>query len=84
VVTVASEVLILGGSYFLMKRHFNFFPRPRTLLPAVVSAAVMGGALWLVRDVTVLLLAPLGVGVYSGLLYAISPQSREVVIGGRG
>jgi O-antigen/teichoic acid export membrane protein len=84
VVTVASEVLILGGSYFLMKRHFNFFPRPRTLLPAVASAAVMGGALWLVRDVTVLLLAPLGIGVYSGLLYAISPQSREVVIGGRG
>jgi O-antigen/teichoic acid export membrane protein len=82
VVTVASEVLILAGSYFLMKRHFNFFPRPRTLLPAAASAAVMGGALWLVRGAPVLLLVPLGAAAYSGLLYAISPQSREVVIGG--
>ena len=37
VVTVASEVLILIGSYPLMRRYFGFFPLPRTLAPAVVG-----------------------------------------------
>ncbi len=39
IVTVASELLILAGSYPLMKRYFGFFPAPRTLLAAVVAAA---------------------------------------------
>jgi O-antigen/teichoic acid export membrane protein len=83
VVTVASEVLILAGSYFLMKRHFRFFPRPRTLPAALAAAAAMGGALWLARDASPALLVPLGAALYAGLLYAISPLSREVVIGVR-
>ena len=82
-VTVASEVLILAGSYFLMKRHFRFFPRPRTLLPALAAAATMGGVLWLARDASPALLVPLAVALYAGLLYAISPLSREIVIGVR-
>ena len=36
VVTVASEVLILAGSYVLMRRYFGFFPLPRTLVPALL------------------------------------------------
>ena len=48
-VTVASELLILAGSYPLMRRHFGFFPAPRTLLPALVAAAAMGGLLWLLE-----------------------------------
>jgi O-antigen/teichoic acid export membrane protein len=83
VVTVASEVLILAGSYFLMRRHFGFFPRPRTLLPALAAAAAMGGVLWLLRDAPLAALLPLAAGLYSLLLYAISPHSREVVIGVR-
>ena len=31
VITVASEILILAGSYSLMRRNFGFFPAPRTL-----------------------------------------------------
>ena len=31
--TVASELLILAGSYVLMRRYFGFFPAPATLLP---------------------------------------------------
>jgi O-antigen/teichoic acid export membrane protein len=84
VVTVASEALILAGSYFLMRRHFRFFPRPRTLIASLVAAAVMGGALWLLRDVPLPVLLPLGLVVYAGLLYLISPRSREVVLGVRG
>jgi O-antigen/teichoic acid export membrane protein len=82
-VTVASEVLILAGSYFLMRRHFDFFPRPQTLLPAVTAALAMGGVLWALRDAPVALLVPLGVLLYAGLLYAISPRSRAAVLGAR-
>jgi O-antigen/teichoic acid export membrane protein len=81
VVTVASEILILVGSYPLMRRHLSFFPRPRTLPPALVAAAAMAGALWVLRDVPLPVVLPLGVALYAAVLWAISPLSREVVTG---
>ena len=83
VVTVASELLILVGSYVLMRRYFEFFPVPRTLLPAVIAAAAMGGLLWALDDAPVLLLVPLGAAVYAGLIWLTSPASRELVAGVR-
>lgn len=83
VVTVASELVILGGSYVLMTRHFAFFPKARTLLPALVAAAAMGGVLWALRGASLVLLVPLGAVIYAGLLWLISPTSREVVGGVR-
>ena len=44
IVTVASEVLILVGSYPLMRRYFDFFPIPRTLLPALAGGGGDGRA----------------------------------------
>jgi O-antigen/teichoic acid export membrane protein len=81
VVTVASEILILVGSYPLMRRHLSFFPRPRTLPPALVAAAAMAGAMWVLRDVPLPVVLPLGVALYAAVLWAISPLSREVVTG---
>jgi O-antigen/teichoic acid export membrane protein len=83
VVTVASEILILAGSYILMRRYFEFFPVPRTLLPAIVAAAAMAGLLWALDDAPVLLLLPLGAAVYAGLIWLTSPASRELVAGVR-
>jgi O-antigen/teichoic acid export membrane protein len=83
VVTVASEALILTGSYVLMRRHFDFFPAPRTLAPALLSAAVMAGLLLVLEGAPVLLLVPLGGAVYAGLMWLISPASRELVTGVR-
>jgi O-antigen/teichoic acid export membrane protein len=82
-VTVASEVLILAGSYVLMRRYFDFFPAPRTLVPAVLAAAAMGGLLWLLRDAPLVALLPLGAALYAGLLWLSSPASRELVAGVR-
>jgi O-antigen/teichoic acid export membrane protein len=76
IVTAASEVLILLGSYLLMRRNFDFFPRPGTLPAAFAAAAAMAGILWLVRDGSLAVLLPLGAGLYAGLLYAISAESR--------
>jgi O-antigen/teichoic acid export membrane protein len=84
IVTVASEVLILVGSYPLMRRHYQFFPKPRTLLPALVAATTMGGLLWLFDDAPLAVLVPAGAAVYGGLLCLLSPASRELLSGLRG
>jgi O-antigen/teichoic acid export membrane protein len=81
VVTVASELLILAGSYPLMRRHFSFFPWPRTLPAALLCAALMGGLLWLLRDGPLPVLLVLGTAVYAGLLWAVSPASRRIAAG---
>ena len=81
IVTVASEVLILGGSYVLMRRHFDFFPAPRTLPVALVCGAAMGGVVWVARDLPLPVVVPLGAAVYGGLLWMLSPTSREVLTG---
>jgi len=81
VVTVASELVILAGSYPLMRRHFSFFPRLRTLGAALVGAGAMGAVLWPLRDAPLPLVVPLGAALYAGIVYAISPRSREVVLG---
>jgi len=80
-VTVASEVLILLGSYVLMRRYYGFFPLPRTLAPAVAAAAAMGAVLWLADAAPLPILLALAVVVYGGLLALISPVSRELVVG---
>jgi O-antigen/teichoic acid export membrane protein len=81
VVTVASELVILAGSYPLMRRHFSFFPRLRTLGAALLGAGVMGAVLWPLRDAPLPLVVPLGAALYAGIVYVVSPHSREVVLG---
>jgi O-antigen/teichoic acid export membrane protein len=81
VVTVASEIVILLGSYPLMRRYFGFFPVPRTLVPSVVAAAAMGGLLWLLDAAPLAVLLVLGALTYGGLLWLLSPASRELVTG---
>jgi O-antigen/teichoic acid export membrane protein len=81
VVTVVSELVILAGSYPLMRRHFSFFPRLRTLAPALLGAGVMAAVLWPLREAPLPLTVPLGAALYAGIVYAVSPRSREVVLG---
>jgi hypothetical protein len=81
IVTVASEVLILAGSYVLMRRHFDFFPAPRTLPAALVAGAAMAGLVWAARDLPLPVVVPLGAAAYGGLLWMLSPTSREVLVG---
>jgi O-antigen/teichoic acid export membrane protein len=83
VVTLASEALILAGSYVLMRRYFDFFPAPRTLVPALFAATVMGAVLWILRDAPVLVLVPFGAAIYAGQMWLTSPASRELVFGVR-
>jgi len=84
IVTVASEVLILIGSYPLMRRYFDFFPLPRTLAPALLAAAAAGALMWLLDDAPLPVPVALGAAAYGGLLWALSPASRELIAGMRG
>jgi O-antigen/teichoic acid export membrane protein len=81
VVTVASELLILAGSYRLMRRHLGFFPFPATLAPALAAAAAMAGLLWVLDDAPLPALVPLGLATYAAALWTISPASRRLVAG---
>ncbi len=81
VITVASELVILIGSFFLMRRHLGFFPVPSTLLPALVAGGAMAAVLLLVPPVPVIVSMTLGIAVYAGVLWAISPTSRHVLLG---
>jgi hypothetical protein len=64
-----------------MRRHFSFFPRLGTLLPATAAAAVMAAVLWPLREGPVFGVVALGAVIYAGIVYAVSPRSREVVLG---
>lgn len=81
IVTVASEIVILVGSYPLMRRYFGFFPAPRTLLPALVCAAVMAALIWPMRELPLPVPTVLGALVYGGLMWAVSPATRAAVTG---
>lgn len=79
VITAVSEFGVLVGIYFLVKHYYGFFPR-FTVLPKIFFAAtVMGVAMFLVQDLTILLLAPLGALIYGGVLYAIGGIDRSTL-----
>jgi O-antigen/teichoic acid export membrane protein len=84
IVTVASEMLILAGSYPLMRRHLGFFPSPGTLGAALAAAAVMAAVLFPVREAPLAVTLPLGAALYGAVLYALSPRTRAALAGLRG
>jgi O-antigen/teichoic acid export membrane protein len=78
-VTLAGEVVILAGSFFLMRRHFGFFPNFRVLPRSLLAAAAMVAVLWPLRDGPAVPLVALGGIVYLGLLWAIGGIDREAL-----
>ena len=78
-IAVASEVVLLGGGYALVRRHLGLSPRLALLPKALAAAAAMGAVLWLLRDWSLALLLPLGVAIYGGLLYALGGVDRAAL-----
>jgi O-antigen/teichoic acid export membrane protein len=79
IVTVASELVILAGSYPLMRRNLGFFPAPGTLAAAVGATALMAAALAPLLGAPLAVTLPLGVAVYGAALYALSPRVRALL-----
>ncbi len=80
-VTVGCELLILAGSVYLMRRNFSFFPSPGPLPAALGGTAAMAAVLLPLRGGSTLVLATLGAAVYLGILFAVSPTSRQLAAG---
>lgn len=77
--TLAGEVLILGGSFLLMRRHFGFFIHFRILPRALLAAVAMGAALWPLRHGPAIPLTALGAAVYLAVLWAVGGIDRDVL-----
>jgi O-antigen/teichoic acid export membrane protein len=77
--TAGCEVVVLAGSFLLMRRHFGFFPSFGLLARALPAAAAMGAVLWPVRHQPALLTAPAGAALYGVLLYAAGGLDRELL-----
>jgi O-antigen/teichoic acid export membrane protein len=70
-VAVASEVLLVGGGYLLVRRELGLAPRFALLWRVLVAAAMMGGVLALVSDWPLAVLIALGVVLYGTTLWAL-------------
>jgi O-antigen/teichoic acid export membrane protein len=78
-VTLGCEIVILGGSYFLMRTHYRFFPSLLGAGKALLAALVMAGVLIPLRDGPVIALIALGAVIYVGVMWAIGGIDRELI-----
>jgi len=83
-VTLGCEVVILGGSWFLMRTHYGFFPSLVGAGKALLAALVMAGVLWPLRHGPVIPLVALGAVVYGVVLFALGGVDRELIARLRG
>ena len=70
-VALASELLLVGGGLFLVRRELGLNPRFLLLWRAVVAAAAMASVLALVSELSLVLLLPLGVVLYAAGLWLL-------------
>ncbi|HEX3318745.1 MAG TPA: flippase [Solirubrobacteraceae bacterium] len=78
-VTLGCEIVILGGSWLLMRTHYRFFPSLVGAGKALLAALVMAAVLWPLRHGPVLPLIALGAAVYAAVLFAVGGVDRELI-----
>jgi O-antigen/teichoic acid export membrane protein len=78
-VTVASEVLMVGGGLWLVRRELALTPRFGIAWRVAVAAAVMAGVLAVVPSESLAVLLPLGVVLYGAVLYAVGGVDRRAL-----
>ena len=83
-VTLGCEVVILGGSWLLMRQHYRFFPSLLGAGKALVAALVMAGVLWPLRHGPVIPLVALGAVIYGAVLFAVGGVDRDLIARLRG
>lgn len=78
-VTVASEVVMVAGGIWLVRRELDLRPRFALAGRVVLAAAVMGGVLALVPADSLAVLLPLGVVLYAAVLFAVGGVDRRAL-----
>ena len=87
VTSVLSEMFILVATYIVAKRYLKFSINFVNLGKIVFSALVMGGAIYLLEPIMyeyvqnwgVLLLVPIGMVIYAGMLFATKTITKETL-----
>ncbi len=87
VTSVLSEMFILIATYITAKRHLKFKVRLISILKITISALTMGAAVYFLQPVTykfvqnwnVLLLIPIGMVIYTGMLFLTKVVDREML-----
>jgi len=80
-----TEVALFGYGWWLLRRRLHALPALRSILPVLLSGAIMGVVLITLRGLPLYALIPLGAAVYvAGLvvLRALDPQEWAIVRGG--
>jgi O-antigen/teichoic acid export membrane protein len=78
-VTVASEIVMVAGGLWLVRRELDLRPRFARAVRVVIAATVMAGVLALVPADSLAVLLPLGVVVYAAVLVAVGGVDRRAL-----
>jgi O-antigen/teichoic acid export membrane protein len=78
-VALASELVMVVGGLWLVRRELDLRPRFGIAWRVVVAAAVMAGLLALIPTDSLLVLLPLGIAIYAGVLYAVGGIDRRAI-----
>lgn len=86
-VSVLSELFILLITYFTAKRYLDFSISIKNLIKITFSALVMGAAIYFLQPIThdlvqnwsVLLLVPVGMAIYAGMLFLTKTINKNTL-----
>jgi len=78
-VAVVSEILMVAGGLWLVRRELALRPRFGVAWRVAVAAAVMAGVLAVVPTESLAVLLPLGVALYGAVLFAVGGVDRRVL-----
>ena len=85
--SVLSELFILIGTYIVTKKYLDFSISFKNLGKIIISSAMMGLVIYLLEPLSdqylkhwgVMLLIPVGMVVYVGMLFATKTVSKEML-----
>jgi O-antigen/teichoic acid export membrane protein len=72
-----TELALFAGGWWLLRRHLTALPLIRSIGPVLISVAIMGAAVYLVRSFSLLLVVPLAVVIYLGGLLVFRALNAE-------
>lgn len=78
-ITVASEIFVGTGSYLLTRRASPFTWRLRPTFAAVAASAIMGAAVWPLREFWLPLPIAAGAAVYGVVVILLGGVSQDVI-----
>ncbi len=77
IASTLTELALFVGGWWLLRRHLVALPVIRSIGPILVSVALMGGAVYLIRSLPLILVVLLAVIVYAAGLLAFRALDRE-------